>query len=136
MSKRNNISKNNVDNDVEYLDTIEQNEIIQKLKDESTKQSEWFRYVFSIMFGFVGLLMIVCLFHFILYPFNFVHEARFQYIIPIPGMMLFYICASMSCFGSSLICLVSWKCSMSGSENISFCFEFLFSISTCYLCVI
>lgn len=103
MSRR---ANKTVTDDVEYLDTTEQNDIIQKLKEEANKQNEWFRYIFAVIFGCVGALMAFCLFHFIIFPYELVHEARFHHIIPVPGMMLFYICSSVTGFGSSLICWV------------------------------
>ena len=86
MSKRFSVSKDQI----EILNTDDQNAIIASLQREADEQSLRFRRVFSFLYFFVGSMLVFCLCRFLIEPFGLPFEARFQELVSFEAMVLFY----------------------------------------------
>ncbi len=102
---RNNKSK--LPQEVEFLDSVEQDKIIEELESAAIQQSITFRRIFSFLFGICGILMTTCLIFFVLFPYSLIHEARFEEDVPSSYMIGFYAFSMIVCFCSAWICWVS-----------------------------
>lgn len=101
--KNNNVINNNKLESEEYLDESEQNEIIKNFQMESNNFIHKFRRIFAILMSLCSLLMIICFFHFIIYPYNLIHELRFEGNIPNYIFCYFYLFNMIVFSGASVL---------------------------------
>lgn len=97
------------DEAAEFLDSDEQDQVIEGLRIESEKQNKWFRRAFAVILTLCAVLMVFCLISFFFYPYSmFIHEVYFQDILPPAVIYTFYTVSSMVFSGSAFISLVSF----------------------------
>jgi len=123
MLQRKGLNKRAEDETEEFLDSDEQEQVIEDLRIESEKQNKLFRRAFAIILSLCAILMVFCLVSFAFYPYSmFIHEVYFEDILSPIVIYLFYIGSIAVYSGSAAISLVRFAITR---EWFRFCFTLL-----------
>jgi len=79
------------------LDEDEQTELIEAIRLKAQTQSNNFRYIFSLLFGFISIIFLTCFLRLIMFPNSLLfYESELRTIISPLNFSIFYIFSSLN----------------------------------------